>query len=223
MFGSDFMTPLNLGDLKGLSRHIFHLPNSELLLFAEQIQTSNLGDNWSNIVINIIKSGATIDPGIVYLYLLEYLTVSPGEAIFIEPGVPHAYISGDMFECMQSSDNVVRGGLTTKFIDSQTFVDLFREEPYVSKLAPVLKGEGVLEYKPKDCPFVLTHLQINSPVSLNLPAGSMVINIKGSGKIGSKNNYIEIGSSSSYLLAKNCPTLEFIPCISFDTIIVSPN
>lgn len=37
---------------------------------------------------------------------------------------PHAYLSGDCIECMATSDNVVRAGLTPKFKDSQTLINM---------------------------------------------------------------------------------------------------
>ena len=36
----------------------------------------------------------------------------------------HAYISGDVVECMAASDNVVRAGLTPKFKDVTTLVSM---------------------------------------------------------------------------------------------------
>jgi mannose-6-phosphate isomerase len=51
-----------------------------------------------------------------------------GEGIFIEPGTPHAYVRGNIVECMANSDNVVRGGLTPKFQDVENMVDILSYE-----------------------------------------------------------------------------------------------
>ncbi|KAI0301943.1 mannose-6-phosphate isomerase [Multifurca ochricompacta] len=48
--------------------------------------------------------------------------LSPGEAIFLGAGEPHAYISGDIIECMANSDNVIRAGLTPKLRDIPNLV-----------------------------------------------------------------------------------------------------
>jgi mannose-6-phosphate isomerase len=48
--------------------------------------------------------------------------LNKGEAIMINPNEPHAYIKGDLIECMVNSNNVVRGGLTPKFKDTETLV-----------------------------------------------------------------------------------------------------
>jgi len=57
------------------------------------------------------------DPGVVIALLLNYVVLAPGEAMFIPPGSPHAYLSGTAVEIMASSDNVLRGGLTGKHVD----------------------------------------------------------------------------------------------------------
>lgn len=57
------------------------------------------------------------DIGIVTALLLEYVTLQPGEAIFLDAGNMHAYLRGTGVEIMASSDNVLRGGLTPKHVD----------------------------------------------------------------------------------------------------------
>ena len=42
--------------------------------------------------------------------------------------VPHAYIHGDILECMALSDNVVRVGLTPKFKDIETMYHMLHYE-----------------------------------------------------------------------------------------------
>ncbi|KAK7031474.1 mannose-6-phosphate isomerase, partial [Favolaschia claudopus] len=62
------------------------------------------------------------DIGIFCAYLLNYVHLKPGEAIFLGAGEPHAYISGDIMECMANSDNVIRAGLTPKLRDIPNLV-----------------------------------------------------------------------------------------------------
>ncbi|KAI9448479.1 mannose-6-phosphate isomerase [Lactarius indigo] len=63
------------------------------------------------------------DIGIFCAFLLNYVKLSPGEAIFLGAGEPHAYISGDIIECMANSDNVIRAGLTPKLRDIPNLVN----------------------------------------------------------------------------------------------------
>ncbi|TCD61646.1 Mannose-6-phosphate isomerase [Steccherinum ochraceum] len=63
------------------------------------------------------------DIGIWCAFMLNYVKMSPGEAIFLSAGEPHAYISGDMVETMATSDNVIRAGLTPKLRDVPNLVN----------------------------------------------------------------------------------------------------
>ncbi|MDP9806181.1 mannose-6-phosphate isomerase [Trueperella bonasi] len=57
------------------------------------------------------------DPGIVASLLLNPVTLKPGEAMFTPAGTVHAYAAGFGLEIMANSDNVLRAGLTNKFVD----------------------------------------------------------------------------------------------------------
>ncbi|KAJ7066652.1 mannose-6-phosphate isomerase [Mycena amicta] len=62
------------------------------------------------------------DIGVFCAFLLNYVHLSPGQAIFLGAGEPHAYIYGDIMECMANSDNVIRAGLTPKLRDIPNLV-----------------------------------------------------------------------------------------------------
>jgi len=57
------------------------------------------------------------DVGVLAPLFLNLLELEPGEAIFLGPGEPHAYLRGVAVEIMSNSDNVLRGGLTPKHVD----------------------------------------------------------------------------------------------------------
>ncbi|MDN4174525.1 mannose-6-phosphate isomerase, class I [Nocardioides sp. SOB77] len=57
------------------------------------------------------------DPGVLVTLLLNHVVLAPGEAMFLDAGVIHAYVSGLGVEIMASSDNVLRAGLTPKHMD----------------------------------------------------------------------------------------------------------
>ena len=64
------------------------------------------------------------DIGIFCTFLLNISHLQPGEALFLQANEPHAYLDGEILECMASSDNVVRAGLTPKLRDVETLVDM---------------------------------------------------------------------------------------------------
>lgn len=78
------------------------------------------------------------DPGVLLVLLLRPMTLQPGEAIYVGPGVLHAYLSGLGVEVMAASDNVLRGGLTDKHVDITEFLRVLDarvgEDPRVGAL-----------------------------------------------------------------------------------------
>ncbi len=62
------------------------------------------------------------DPGIPIAMLMQWQEVPTGEGVYIGPNELHAYLSGDILEVMALSDNVMRVGLTPKFIDKENLL-----------------------------------------------------------------------------------------------------
>lgn len=68
------------------------------------------------------------DSGLFSLFLLNMIHLKPGQGIFLKAGLPHAYLKGNIVECMANSDNVVRAGLTPKYQDVDTLIDILTYE-----------------------------------------------------------------------------------------------
>lgn len=85
------------------------------------------------------------DVGLFSFLFFNLLELKPGQAIFTGAGVPHAYIRGNIVECMANSDNVVRAGLTGKFKDVGALLDIltyrFAEYPVINQEQ---KADGVV-------------------------------------------------------------------------------
>ena len=64
------------------------------------------------------------DVGILAALLLNHIELEPGEAVFLPAGNLHAYLEGFGVEVMANSDNVLRGGLTSKHIDVDELMDV---------------------------------------------------------------------------------------------------
>ncbi len=83
------------------------------------------------------------DPAVVMALLLNQVTLAPGEAIFMPAGNLHMYLSGVAVEIMAASDNVLRGGLTTKYVDATELLRVLRFETLddpVRHAVPVAPG-----------------------------------------------------------------------------------
>ncbi|MGN5129233.1 mannose-6-phosphate isomerase, class I [Aeromonas hydrophila] len=94
----------------------------------------------------LITSLAAQYPGDVGLFsplLLNVVTLQPGQAMYLDACTPHAYVRGTGLEIMANSDNVLRAGLTPKYIDVAELLDCTR---FVAKpddqilLAPRVEG-----------------------------------------------------------------------------------
>jgi len=70
------------------------------------------------------------DPAVIAPIYLNVFRLEPGEAVFLEAGVLHAYIHGFGVELMANSDNVLRGGLTPKHIDVPELIKILEFKPF---------------------------------------------------------------------------------------------
>ena len=82
------------------------------------------------------------DVGVLCAYVLNYLALKPGQCIYLAANEPHAYLAGECIECMATSDNVVRAGLTPKLRDTAILCDMLT---YRAGVPVVLDGERVDE------------------------------------------------------------------------------
>ncbi|SOD93699.1 mannose-6-phosphate isomerase, class I [Blastococcus haudaquaticus] len=100
------------------------------------------------------------DPGVVISLMCNHLKLSPGEAVFLPAGNLHAYLSGAGVEIMASSDNVLRGGLTGKYVDLAALIEVLDfTDGRVPVIHPVL-GPGGLRYPVPVEDFDLTRCQL---------------------------------------------------------------
>lgn len=87
-------------------------------------ETNPSGASELSEVVTRLNSQFPHDIGLFVLFFLNFVKLSPGEAMFLKADDIHAYISGDIIECMASSDNVVRAGFTPKFKDVSTLTTM---------------------------------------------------------------------------------------------------
>lgn len=78
------------------------------------------------------------DGGVVVAALMNCVRIQPGEALFLAAGNLHAYLRGFGIEIMANSDNVVRGGLTSKHIAVDALTELVDSDPTP---VPVVRAE----------------------------------------------------------------------------------
>ncbi|XP_020224065.1 mannose-6-phosphate isomerase 1 [Cajanus cajan] len=89
------------------------------------------------------------DIGVIAAFFFNHVKLNPGESLFLGANEPHAYLSGECVECMATSDNVVRAGLTPKFRDVQTLCSMLT---YKQGSPEILRGVPVNPYVNKYTP-----------------------------------------------------------------------
>jgi mannose-6-phosphate isomerase len=80
------------------------------------------------------------DLGVVLALLLNEVRLAPTEAIFMPAGNLHTYLHGTGVEIMAASDNVLRGGLTSKHVDVPELQRVLRYQPLPD---PVLRPTSI--------------------------------------------------------------------------------
>jgi mannose-6-phosphate isomerase len=98
-------------------------------LQATKISDKNSADYWAvRAAENFPLPGGHRDRGIFSVYLLNLIHMQPGQGTFQPAGVLHAYLEGVNVELMANSDNVLRGGLTTKHVDVPELLNILTFE-----------------------------------------------------------------------------------------------
>ena len=115
------------GLLRELYSNLMNMPQEQvdLLLNAllsrlreKPLADKDIADYWAlRAAENFPLPGGHRDRGIFSVYLLNLVHLRPGQGTFQPAGVLHAYLEGVNVELMANSDNVLRGGLTTKHVD----------------------------------------------------------------------------------------------------------
>ena len=112
------------------------------------------------------------DVGVLVSLLLNRLTLQPGEAAYLGTGIIHAHLSGMCLEVMVASDNVLRGGLTSKHVDPPGLVLCLEEGmSRVARVTPQLFGTSTDVFSPtREFALSVTQSSQADPAGTTLPA-----------------------------------------------------
>ena len=105
------------------------------------------------------------DAGVVTALLLNLVHLKPGEALFLGAGNLHAYLGGTGVEIMANSDNVLRGGLTTKHRHPGTARGRRRPTDRTDRAAPRLV-QGIASYDTPVPEFLLDRLDLDGSATV---------------------------------------------------------
>lgn len=181
----------------------------QLKLLSERLEGA-VHDPHDLLAKKLLAVYGTADTGILTSYIMNICTLETGEAIWIGPNIPHAYLYGDMVECMANSDNVVRAGLTGKFQDAEVLLAMLRYE----ESPPVRVGEsrppGVFQLREFDVPvreFRIAEIAGRGSVELHLNDGpALVFCLEGSVELTASGHTVSLTSGGAAIVPASALT-----------------
>jgi mannose-6-phosphate isomerase len=122
-------THFNNETLKKIVGQILSLPDEEIAIIYHDLRnvpTKAFGNHTyiPELLPRLSEQYGKSDPGnLVALLTMNYLILHKGDAIYVPADGIHAYLSGDIVECMARSDNVLNTGFCPR--GDKDSVDLF--------------------------------------------------------------------------------------------------
>lgn len=107
------------------------------------------------------------DPGVVVALLMNLLTLRQGEGVFVAAGILHAYVAGLGIEVMSASDNVLRGGLTSKHLDVAELVTVLDTRPSAAAVVPSDSHGGVTRFEVPVADFALACVDVDGAADVD--------------------------------------------------------
>ena len=176
---------------------------SELAQAAEAIQEPDDVASFARTAseLNTYHPG---DPGVLAALLMNRITLQPGDALFMPSGNLHAYLSGAGVEIMANSDNVMRGGLTPKYVNVDELLAVLDFTPGLRGLiTPLEESPGVWRYPTPAPEFTLWRLEPHAESAAVPAAGSGRILLVTDGELTamSTTTRLDLGRGEAALLS----------------------
>jgi mannose-6-phosphate isomerase len=153
---------------------------SRALAVLKAALNNQQGEPWETI--RVISEFYPDDSGLFSPLLLNVVKLNPGEAMFLFAETPHAYLKGVALEVMANSDNVLRAGLTPKYIDIPELVAnvKFTPKPADELLTQPVKNGTTLDFPipVEDFAFSL-HDLTTQPADLAQQSAAIVFCVEG--------------------------------------------
>ena len=105
--------------------------------------------------------------GVYVALLMNHITLKAGQAMFLQPGNVHSYLSGLAVEVMSSSDNVMRAAFTTKNVDLQEFFATAKIESHLpAQVTQRHTSTDTVDYEINNSPFSVQKISVNSTMNI---------------------------------------------------------
>lgn len=151
------------------------------------------------------------DPGILAALLMNRIELRAGEALYTPAGRMHAHLRGTGIEVMASSDNVLRGGLTSKHIavdELVKVVDFGWGTPEV--LAGTQCSPGVFDYPTHCREFDVWRLEVTPDAALDVPTPTgarIALVTRGAVTLRSSTHTLELAGGDAAFIPADSPAM----------------
>ena len=170
---ADFYADIMLATQDQLAQWLLPIIDGQQKAYEQNQLAMQNPDYWVLYTLHAMNiSRDKLDAGLMSFYLFNILNLQVGEGIFQAAGVPHAYLRGQNIELMACSDNVIRGGLTSKHVDIEQLLKIIDCSEIVPQIiAPAPKNQ-VYTYPTPIADFALS----NMPYAKNTEISDRTLN-----------------------------------------------
>lgn len=194
--------PLRSGaNLIEILERILGVPDESGILAEVKERVQNLDSARKKWLLELVELYAPhLDP--LALLLCKFVTLEPGESLYLPPRCVHAYLNGTVVEVMANSDNVIRGGLTHKPIDKVNFLALVdTHENLAKQIAPTVRA-SYIEWQPPIDDFALRRYE--GEIAEQLILGTFAIAFTWQGEVTFSSRSVD---SERVIVARNVGVL----------------
>lgn len=170
--------------------------------------------NQTSLVFETIKQLAAMYPddmGIFSPLLLNVVKLNPGEAMFLYAETPHAYLQGLALEVMANSDNVLRAGLTPKYIDIDALISNIRfdvTEPENILMQPEVSGNQAKYPIPvQDFSFSILTNESSLNENIHMTSASVLFCEHGQFEVACAQNAVTVEKGESVFVPASASTI----------------
>jgi mannose-6-phosphate isomerase len=149
------------------------------------------------------------DVGVLAPLLLNLIELRPDEGLFLGAGELHAYLEGTGLELMANSDNVLRGGLTPKHVDTGELLAVARfEAGHPEVLRPVRIADAERVYRTPASEFELGLIDLSPEAAYVAPSGrgvELLLGLRGHASVVADGHTVALGQGRSALVPAAAP------------------
>lgn len=167
-------------------------------LVTELVAVAHLLPGMRGRVVRQLAEAYPADPGVGLSLLLDHIVLAPGEALFMPARELHCYLRGVGVEVMAASDNVLRGGLTSKRVDVQELMRITSFTPRRARPLPSVVAPNGRTWRAPVADFKVRRIRVDAqPLSLNPLGPRIALCVSGHASVADDNSGTDLTSGDA--------------------------